>query len=252
MRMHILAGGRLRMRRNVYYPDAPKEEKVELPVSCVLLKHSQGAVLFDTGCHPDVATDAETRWGPMARALVPMFERQDTVVSQLPLAGVTADDIDMVVCSHFHPDHCGCNSFFPRATVIAHAKELEAARAQGAEAVGYLPVEWDHGTIETFEGEKDLFGDGRITLIPMPGHTPGMTTAHVVLDRDGAFLLASDAAAVRQNLVDRHAPKNSWDVALTVRALEEIGRLEKAGATVIFGHDEAQHRDLRKGAESYG
>ena len=53
------------------------------------------------------------------------------------------DDIDIVVCSHLHPDHCGCNAFFKRATFAIHAKEVEAARAPGAEKSGYLATEWE-------------------------------------------------------------------------------------------------------------
>src|ERR1700760_2460860 len=118
MKMHMLSGGRVRYPRGIYYPGAPREEMVELPVSCALLKHKQGLVLFDTGCHPSVVTNAEARWGGLARLMEPIFTEQEAVISQLPLAGVTAGDIDVVVCSHLHPDHCGCNVFFPGATVI--------------------------------------------------------------------------------------------------------------------------------------
>ena len=52
MKMHVLSGGRVRMRKSVYFPDADRGETIELPVSCVLLRHRQGNVLFDTGCHP--------------------------------------------------------------------------------------------------------------------------------------------------------------------------------------------------------
>ena len=48
----LLSGGRVRMRKSVYFPDADRSETIELPVSCVLLRHPQGNVLFDTGCHP--------------------------------------------------------------------------------------------------------------------------------------------------------------------------------------------------------
>jgi hypothetical protein len=41
LRLHVLAGGRLR---------------------------SQAVALFDTGCHPDVATDPFKRWGGLAKA----------------------------------------------------------------------------------------------------------------------------------------------------------------------------------------
>lgn len=250
--MHLLSGGRLRMRRSVYYPDAAREETLDLPVSCALLKHAQGVVLFDTGCHPSVATNAEARWGSLARLLPPIFAEQEAVVSQLPLAGVQASDVDVVVCSHLHPDHCGCNVFFPHATVLAHAAEIAAARAEGAASQGYLAVEFDNPTpITQVEDQHDLFGDGRMTLLHMPGHTPGMMAAHVVLDRDGAFLLASDAVAVRAHLEQRYAPKNTWNVDQALASIEAIARLRQAGVTVLFGHDAEQWAGLRTGAEPY-
>jgi len=252
MKMHLLSGGRLRMRRATYYPGAAREEMVDLPVSCTLLKHPQGLVLFDTGCHPSVLTDAEARWGSLARFMTPVFTEQDTLISQLPLAGVAPGDIDVVVCSHLHPDHCGCNVFFPRATVMAQRQEVAAARADNAMAQGYLAVEWELANrLEQLDGERDLFGDGRITLLPMPGHTPGMMVAHVVLDRDGAFVLASDAVAVRAHLDERFTPKNTWNTELAMASIEAIARLQSDGATVLCGHDEQQWAGVRTGAEFY-
>jgi N-acyl homoserine lactone hydrolase len=71
MRMHFLAGGRLRMRKKIYIPDADRDEMIELPVSCALLRHPQGNVLFDTGCHPSIAENPEPRWGPLTKFMVP-------------------------------------------------------------------------------------------------------------------------------------------------------------------------------------
>ena len=65
MKMHCLSGGRVRMRKSIYVPDADRSETIELPVSCVLLRHPQGNVLFDTGCHPSVA---ERSGGALGRA----------------------------------------------------------------------------------------------------------------------------------------------------------------------------------------
>lgn len=63
MKMHMLSGGRLRMRKSIYFPDADRTEMIDLPVSCVLMRHSQGNVLFDTGCHPSVADNPEAPLG---------------------------------------------------------------------------------------------------------------------------------------------------------------------------------------------
>jgi N-acyl homoserine lactone hydrolase len=250
--MHLLSGGRLSMRRRIYYPDAGKGETFELPVSCALFRHPQGNALFDTGCHPDAAVDGAARWGAAARYSPPIFNTEDAVVHQLPAAGLSADDIDVVLCSHLHYDHCGCNAFFKRATVILHAKELAAARAADAEAMGYLRNDWDVGArIETVEAAFDVFGDGRLTLLPAPGHTPGMMIAHAVLDRSGAFVLASDAVPVADCLSRRYAPQNTVDEGLFLRSIDEIVRLQDGGAHVLFGHDDAQWSRLRKGADHY-
>ena len=144
MRMHILSGGRIRMKKSTYIPDADRHEMIELPVSCALLRHPQGNVLFDTGCHPSIAEDPEPRWGALTKFMLPMMTRDDNVISDLSAVGLIPDDIDVVVCSHLHTDHCGCNAFFSKATVIIHALELEAAKAADAVRNGYLRVDWDH------------------------------------------------------------------------------------------------------------
>jgi glyoxylase-like metal-dependent hydrolase (beta-lactamase superfamily II) len=158
----------------------------------------------------------------------------------------------VVVCSHLHPDHCGCNAFFKRATVIIHAREIEAARAPGAEAQGYLTAEWDLPMrIDSISGgDRDVFGDGRIVLLHLPGHTPGSMSALVQLDRSGTMLLASDTVSLREAL-DGVLPKNTWNVEALENSLTEIRRIAATGATVICGHDDRQWQTLRKGADAY-
>jgi N-acyl homoserine lactone hydrolase len=252
MRMDILSAGRLRMRKSIYMPAESKEEMVELPVISVLLRHASGNVLFDTGCAPEAAEDPVGRWGELARVMQPIFGLGDAVINQLPRHGLTPSDIDLVICSHLHPDHCGCNSAFPRATIMANAAELAAARAEGGEKQGYLPQEWNIPQgYSAFDGPKDLFGDGRITLLPMPGHSPGLTTARVELDRDGAFLLASDAAPMMRHVDQGYAPKNSWNMDLALAALTEIKAQKARGTTVICGHDDAQWQEFSTRAEGF-
>ena len=168
MKLNFLAAGRLRMKKSIYIPSADRSETIDLPVSSALIRHKQGNVLFDTGCHPSVVDNAEERWGPLAKVMKPIMGSDETLLPSLACVGLGPDDIDIVVNSHFHPDHCGCNQFFKKATILAHAKELEAAKAPGAEAAGYLRADWDTGQpIEAVNGEKDLFGDASIVLVPL-------------------------------------------------------------------------------------
>ncbi len=252
MKMHVLSGGRLRMKKSVYLPTAERSETIELPVSCFLLRHKQGNVLFDTGCHPSTARDPDARWGAMAKAMVPISKADENVVDQLQTVGMTPGDIDLVVNSHFHSDHCGCNEFFKKATVMCHARELEAARASDAEKMGFLTIDWKQPMpIKTIDTQCDLFNDARIVLVPVPGHTVGTLAALISLDRSGLFLLASDAVPLRANLeLDVH-PRNTQNIEEASRSMDEIRHIQASGATILYGHDAQQWDMLKKGADCY-
>jgi len=251
MKMHVLSGGKVRLKKKIYVPDAASDELFELPVMCFLMRHAQGNVLFDTGCHPSLALDP-ARLGPLARSIAVTSKPDDHLMTGLAALGIRPEDIDIVVNSHFHFDHCGCNEFFKSATIVCHAKELAAASAPEALAAGFLSADWKHpNTFDTIDAQRDLFGDGRVVLLPLPGHTPGTTGAVVDLERSGRYLLASDSVALRVVLERDLNPRNNWNGELALRSLAEIRRIEASGATVVFGHDPAQWEGLRKGAQFY-
>ena len=252
MKMHALSGGRLRLKKSLYFPDADRAETIDVPVSCFLLRHAQGNVLFDTGCHPSVVDDPEARWGGVARVMRPVFAPADNLVNQIACIGLEPDDIDVVINSHFHSDHCGCNEFFKKATVFCHAAELAAVKAADAERNGYVRADWENPLpIHTIEGEHDLFGDSKIVLKPLPGHTPGTTGALVELERSGAFLLASDTVSMRVSFDREIIPRNTWNADALTRSLAEVRRIEADGATVLCGHDEQQWATLKKLGDAY-
>jgi glyoxylase-like metal-dependent hydrolase (beta-lactamase superfamily II) len=252
MKLQFISAGRLRLKKSIYDTSAERSETFEAPVSSALIRHRQGNVLFDSGCHPSVVEHGEERWGSLLKVMRPVMSAQDTLLPNLACVGINPDDIDVVVNSHFHPDHCGCNQFFRKATIMAHSNEIEAAKAPAAAMAGYLRADWDHDQpTDPVAGERDVFGDGKLVLIPLPGHTPGTMGAQVNLDRDGSFLLVSDAVSLRGNLDADTAPRNTWDADALLKSYQEIRRIEKAGATVICGHDDAQWQSLRKGADAY-
>ena len=114
MKLQFLSAGRLRLKKSVYIKTADRSETFEAPVSSALIRHRQGNVLFDTGCHPSVVEHGDERWGSLMKVMTPVMRAEDTLLPSLASVGVNPDDIDVVVCSHFHPDHCGCNQFFGR------------------------------------------------------------------------------------------------------------------------------------------
>jgi len=252
MKMHLLSCGRLRMRKNIFLPAADRGETIELPVSSALLRHAQANVLFDTGCHPAVAEDPEGRWGGLAKLMVPIMQPGEHVLAGLAALGLAPDDIDLVINSHLHPDHCGCNAFLRKATFLVHGAELAAARASGSEANGYLAADWDQPMpIDEIGGERDVFADGRIVLLPLPGHTPGSIGALARLDRSGSYLLAGDTVSLRETLDTGIIPRNTWNAEALAKSLDEVRRIEASGVTVLCSHDARQWDGLRKGADVY-
>ncbi len=252
MKMHLLDGGRLRMKKRIFVPEAEREDTIELPVISALFRHRQANVLFDTGCHPSVEENAEQRWGGLAKLMTPIAPPNTNVITGLAALNLQPDDIDLVINSHLHPDHCGCNEFFPNASFICHEAELAAAKEKNAEGQGYRRIEWEHSRpIEGISGSRDLLGDGRLVTIPLPGHTPGTMGLTAGLDRSGEFFLVSDAVSLMRHLERDEAPRNTWNADLLFASYAEIRRLQTSGATVICGHDDEQWQALKNGADAY-
>ena len=252
MKMHFLDGGRLRMKRRVFVPGADREEMIELPVLATLFRHSKGNVLFDTGCHPSVEHDAEARWGGMAKFMTPIGAPKQDVLHALAQAGLQPEDIDIVINSHLHPDHCGCNEFFTRAQFFCHEGELAAGTAEGAKKMGYLRAEWEHPMrLDPIGGSLDVFGDGQLVTVHIPGHTPGMIGLRAELAHSGEFFIVSDAVALERNLAHDEAPMNAWNADLLIASYDIVRARQNAGASIICGHDDRQWQWLKAGPQVY-
>ena len=252
MKMHLLDGGRLRMRKSIFVPGAEREETIELPVISTLFRHEKANVLFDTGCHPSVEHDAPARWGGMAKLMVPIAPPKADVISSLARLNLQPDDVDVVINSHLHPDHCGCNAFFRRASFICHEAEIAAASAENSETRGYLAHEWQLPMpMNAVSGAHDVLGDSRLVTIPLPGHTAGSMGLRAGLDRDGEWLLASDAVTLMRHLDNDEVPGNAWNAEQLLASYAEIRAIQAKGAQVLCGHDDAQWQRLKKGADAY-
>ncbi len=252
MKMHFLDGGRLRLKRRIFVPGADRDQMIELPVIATLFRHPKGNVLFDTGCHPSVATDAEARWGGMAKFMTPIAPPKQDVINALAGVGLKPEDIDIVVNSHLHPDHCGCNEFFTRAQFFCHEAELAAGTAEGAAKMGYLRAEWAHPMrLDTIGDNFDVFDDSRLVTLHIPGHTPGMIGLRADLERSGEFFIVSDAVALERNLDHDEVPLNAWNGDLLLTSYETVRARKNAGAQIICGHDDSQWQMLKSGAHEY-
>ncbi|MBR0680955.1 N-acyl homoserine lactonase family protein [Roseomonas eburnea] len=252
MKLHLLSGGRIRLRRATYIPGAPREATFDAPVPCFLVRHPKGDVLIDTGCNPAAAADPAGVWGGLAKAMPPLHGPGEHVGTSLAALGVRPEAVTVVVMTHLHFDHAGANAMFPNANFVVQGAELAAASAPDAEAWGYLRSEWDTGRpMRVIDGEADLFGDGAIRLIPLPGHTPGLMGVLLDLPRDGRVLIAGDAVPLREVLDEDLMPRNMRDAEAARASYARVRAIEAEGVLVICGHDMAQWQSLRHDADGY-
>jgi hypothetical protein len=100
------------------------------------------------------------------------------------------------------------------------------------------------GKIEALAGDKDVFNDGTVVMLNMPGHTPGHHSLLVRLKRMGNVLLSGDLAHLRENYESNGVPAWNFNRADTLASLDRFKQIAKnLKATVIIQHDA---RDIGK------
>ncbi|MGW4091741.1 MBL fold metallo-hydrolase [Nocardia sp. NPDC004750] len=175
---------------------------------CLLIEHSAGLVLVDTG-YGEQALSRPDAW--VGRQLI----RQSNPVLDQPIArqvealGFSRDDVRDVIVTHLDLDHAGGLADFPQATVHVHRAELDAVAGPFGrrEKLRYRPVQFEHGPEwsvydETdsdaerwfgFQAVRELRGlSPEILMVPLAGHTHGHVG--VAVDTGNGWLLhAGDA-----------------------------------------------------------
>jgi glyoxylase-like metal-dependent hydrolase (beta-lactamase superfamily II) len=244
VRIFALACGWLEFERNLFFPDAKEGARLRSPVCSFLVVHPRGKLLFDTGLHCDALTDPAGRLGKRVASLFAIRAADgEDLIAQLAKLRLAPGDIDYVVNSHFHFDHCGCNASFPRATFLVQRAELDAARADPKR---YNPKDWDHPLgYEAVDGERDVFGDGSVVLLPTPGHTPGHQSLWVRDGVDRQFVFTADASYTKQHLDRAILPFAVHDAAQMTRSLGVLRDLrDRRGVALLYGHDADQWNSL--------
>jgi len=195
------------------------------PALTGLILHDSGPVLFDTGYDPAffVATKPFPqrlyRW-----VTPPEITPQTILAAQLERFNLRPEDVCTVIVSHFHADHIAGLGQFPRAQIFASRGGLEAAR-RGSEWAALrtgvlralIPGDFDQrvrffedcatatlpGEMAPFEAAVDVFGDGAMLAVPLPGHAPGQFGLCLRAASGQLNFLAADAAwssrAIREN-----------------------------------------------------
>ena len=94
-----------------------------LAVTCYLVKHARGYVLFDTGVGDHIITMPD---GQKSRAGV--WTVKKTLESQLTELGLKPADITYLALSHSHGDHVGNLKLFSQSTLVVQKAEWDGSR----------------------------------------------------------------------------------------------------------------------------
>jgi len=212
--------------------------------SCYLVKHAKDWLLWDTGIADAVAA--------MPNGLAPAdpkavtWRRPKTLAAQLEQLGLKPSDVKMIAVSHTHPDHTGNVELFPQATLYVQKAEYDWPGANNE------PRFKPSHPVELLAGDKDVFGDGSVTILSTPGHTPGHQSLLVKLPKTGAVVLSGDAVHFRDNWDNRRVPSMNANKDQSAASMQKIAdTLGKEKAQLWINHDKVQRDSQKMSPEFY-
>jgi len=226
-------------------PGLNEGKSMDFVDSCYLIKHSsKGWFLWDTGIADAVAA--------MPNGLVPAdpkavtWRRPKTLAAQLEQLGLKPDDVKAMAVSHTHPDHTGNVELFPQATLYGQKAEYDWPGANNE------PRFKPSHPVEQLAGDKDVFGDGSVTILSTPGHTPGHQSLLVKLPKTGAVILSGDVVHFKDNWDNRRVPGMNVNKDQSAASMQKIAdTLAREKAQLWINHDKAQRDSQKMSPEFY-
>lgn len=227
--------------KRLYLMEVGSMPEYQIPIVCYLVQTSDGKnILIDSGLPEIIPEDAAE------------FENGQDVIEQLASIGLTSDDIDIVISTHYDGDHAGRHASFTKARyVVQRVHHMDAASNP---RYASIRSQWDQPMerIRLVDGDTELLPG--LELIETSGHVPGHQSVLVQLPKTGAILLTIDAVPFAEGFTrDEQAGEGNPDAeaihASTIKLLELVER-EQIGL-VIFGHDREQWEALKKAPAFY-
>ena len=207
-------------------------------------------MLWDTGV-PEATLNDPKGWSTLPKLIV--YHLDKTITGQLAEIGLKTSGITYVALSHTHGDHIGNVSLFPDSTVLMQRAEytwinspdgandnVNQLKALARKLLG-TPKK-----LQLVDGDTDVFGDGSVTLISTPGHTPGSQSLLVHLKNAGFIILSGDVVHLEANFEKNIVPSLNTDKAASIASMDKVRKMIATYQAKLFiNHDKAQTDTLK-------
>jgi len=236
--VHVDAGGPFGLVPRALYRDYLQpnaENQIPMTLTCLLIRAHGKLILVDTGLGDKLTDKMKENWGLL---------RSETLLEGLARQGVAPDQIDMVINTHLHADHCSGNTLFtakgieptfPNAHYYVQRREYEDATHTNERTrstyyePNFQPL-LDCGQMTLLDGDTDILPGVRGVVTP--GHTPGHQS--ILLSSEGQHaLFLSDLASYMI-----HFERLSWMTSYDTEPLVPLETKRKWQAWVL------EHRAL--------
>ena len=211
------------------YTTGPKD----VTDSCYVIRHGDQVMLWDTGLPAELKGSSY----PMGDNGTMSLDK--TIEEQLAQLNLKPEDIDIVGISHSHGDHTGQAALFPNAKLIIGTADFKLAQ-EPSRPGGPNPIApWMKvgAKVEKASGDVDVFGDGSVTMLELPGHTPDHHALLVKL-ASGPVLLSVDLYHSTEAREKRGVPPFNTSREQTLQSMDKFEALaKKLGAKVIIQHE---------------
>ena len=199
--------------------------------SCYLIRNGNRFLLWETGLAGDLT--GRTVESPIGR-----MSLRARLRDQLARINVRPEQINFIGISHYHDDHTGQAADFPGATLLIGTADWEVIRGRPDSAARFRP--WIEGgaTVQPVPRDQDVFGDGSVIMLNMPGHTPGHHSLLVRLPQRGAVLLTGDLYHFTEQVANAGVPSFNTHRGDTLASFARFRAIaESLRATVVIQHE---------------
>lgn len=243
---YILDGGTLELDKSFLTWKVNIGTKVRIPVWATYVETDEAKLLVDTGFHIEHAQKFYAWENPQQS----VGQRID---SQLKAIGVKPEDIDLVVHTHLHFDHCGYDFLFPKATFIVQKEELRHAWVPDPfEKIGYCRPDFDVPDLkwELINDEREIING--VSVVKTPGHAAGHQTVLVESKEMGTLILENDAIFTQENLQKRIVGGIHFNAEDMLDSMLKLERLAKEqNGKIMYSHDAEFYKTMKLAPKYY-